>query len=57
MPIAIGRKAFAAICAVEGLVLSDDAIARQREFDDLNLSNNERRRRILKHYRNIRCPH
>ena len=49
-PVTIGRARFSKICAVEGLELTFSA---QKEFDtdeDLGLSPDERRRRIIAKY-------
>lgn len=47
----LGRKAMAAISAVEGLALSDAAKKRQAEADQLGLSPAQRQVAIAKAYR------
>jgi hypothetical protein len=47
----LGRKAMAAISAVEGLTLSDAAKKRQAEADQLGLSPAQRQVAIAKAYR------
>ena len=47
----LGRKAMAAISAVEGLTLSDAARKRQAEADRLGLTSAERQALIAKAYR------
>lgn len=49
--ISVGRKAMAAISAVEGLTLSDAARKRQADADRLGLSPAERQAAIAKAYR------
>jgi hypothetical protein len=44
----IGRQAFAAICAVEGIRLTPEMKRRTAEFDRLGLSGEERRRAIIR---------
>ncbi|MDD1532717.1 hypothetical protein C7U89_01490 [Bradyrhizobium sp. WBOS4] len=46
----LGRKAWAKISAVEGIVLSKESEERLAEFDRLGLSPAERRERIIKKY-------
>jgi hypothetical protein len=46
----IGRQAFAAICAVEGIRLTPEMKRRRAEFDRLGLSAEERRRAIIRVY-------
>ncbi len=46
----LGREAWRKICAVEGIILSEEAERMFEEFDRLGLSAEERRRRIIAKY-------
>lgn len=49
----LGKKAFVAISAVEGLKLSQAGVARLREFEVANLSFEERRAEVVRAYTSI----
>lgn len=46
----LGRKAWAKICAVEGVKLSKESEVMLAEFDRLGLTQEERRKRIMRKY-------
>jgi len=47
----VGRARFAKISAVEGIVLTRQMAARAERFEELNIPDEERRRRIIQAHR------